>query len=111
VNHRLQCFFLALGAQRSLQIQYVSVECGSTSTFSLQEFQIETVPGSGSNIVPSYYIPPADQPSVGGVVTSGSPVTLYAKAGSQPTALIDLTPAPVQSATQCRFFLSGLLTP
>jgi hypothetical protein len=49
--------------------------------------------------------------SVGGVVTAGSPVTLYAKAGSQPTALIDLTPAPPQSATQCRVSLSGLLTP
>ena len=109
--NRLQCFFLPLGAQHSLQIQYVSVECGSTSTFSLQEFQIETVPGAGSNTVPSYYIPPINQASVGGVVTAGSPVTLYAKAGSQPTALIDLTPAPPQSATQCRASLSGLLTP
>jgi hypothetical protein len=35
--------------------------------------------------------------------------SLYSKRGSQPTALIDLTPAPLQSATQCRVSLSGLL--
>ena len=108
---RLQCFFLPLSAQHSLQIQYVSVECGSTAIFSLQEFQIETVPGAGSNTVPSYYIPAINQASLGGVVTAGSPVTLYAKAGSQPTALIDLTPAPPQNATQCRASISGILTP
>jgi hypothetical protein len=107
---RLQCFFLQLGAQR-LQIQYVSVECGSTATFSLQEFQVETVPGAGSKNVPSYYIPAINQASVDGVVTAGSPVTLYAEAGSQPTALIDLTPAPPQNATQCRASISGILTP
>jgi hypothetical protein len=67
----------------------------------------ENDPGSGQPL----YIPPINQASVGGVVTAGSPVTLYAKAGSQPTALIDLTLAPPQSATQCRVSLSGLLTP
>ena len=108
---RLECFFLPMSASESLQIQYVSLECNSSANFSLQQFEIGTVPASGSRIVPYYRIPAVNQASVGGVVTAGSPVTLYAKAGSQPVALIDLTPPPPQSTTQCQVSLSGLRTP
>jgi len=109
--NRLECFFLPLSASESLQIQYVSLECNSSPDFSLQQFEIGTVPGNGSSRVPYYRIPAVNQASVGGVVTAGSQVTLYAKAGTQPVVLIDLTPAPPQTTTECQVSLSGLLTP
>jgi len=109
--NRFQCNFPALTATEALQIQYVSAQCGSTGTpFSLQEFQVFTTPNNSTSEV-SYQIQITNQPSVGGVVTAGSRVELYAKAGSEPRALIDLSPAPVHPGTQCTVSLSGLKTP
>lgn len=108
-SNRLQCSLLALGSTTKLTIQYVAVECGSSQSaaYDLQEVQIGTSPGSGSAAEPYYQIPLTNQKSIGGVVTAASPVTLYAKAGSTPVVLIDLTPAPNQSDTQCHVSISG----
>ena len=76
--NRFQCNFSAL-TNKTLEIQYVSMQCGSTGTeFSLQEFQVLTTPPNSSSEV-SYQIPISNQASLGGVVSTGSPVTLYAK--------------------------------
>jgi hypothetical protein len=110
--NRLQCNFLALASGQTLAIQYVSVECGSTdSTFSLQSVQLLTLPAAGSASEPSYQIPITNQASLAGFVSAASPVSLYARAGSQPEALIDLTPAPDPSHTQCHASISGIRTP
>jgi hypothetical protein len=103
---RFQCNFPTLVGARTLELQYASMQCGSTgNAFSLQEIQVLTTPPNSASEV-AYQIPITNQPSLGGVVSAGSPVKLYAKAGNQPRALIDLTPAPTGS-TQCTLSLSG----
>jgi hypothetical protein len=105
--NRFQCNFTGL-ATNILDIQYVSMQCGTTGgAFSIQAFQVFTVPPNTSSEV-AYQIPISNQASVGGVVSAGSPVTFYAKAGSTPRALIDLIPAPVHPGTQCTVSLSGV---
>jgi hypothetical protein len=108
--NRFQCNFPALTATQALQIKYVSMQCGSTGAtpFSLQGFQVFTTPQNSTSEV-SYQIQITNQASLGGVVTAGSQVELFAKAGSQPRALIDLIPAPAHPGTQCTTSLSGLV--
>jgi hypothetical protein len=104
--NRFQCNFPEL-AKKTLTIQYASMQCGTTGgPFSLQQFQVLATPPN-SNTEMAYQIPISIQPSVGGVVNAGSPVTLYAKAGFPPRALIDLTPAPANPGTECTVSLSG----
>jgi hypothetical protein len=106
--NRFQCNFPALAANQALKIQYVSMQCGSSGTpFSLQLFQVFTTPPNSTSEV-SYQIPITNQASLGGVVSAGSPVKLFAKSGSQPRALIDLVPAPVNPGTQCTVSVSGV---
>jgi hypothetical protein len=106
--NRYECIFAAFSTSATVEIQYASMQCGSTgNSFSLQEFQVLTTPPGSSSQV-AYQIPVTNQASLGGVVTAGSPVTLYAKAGIGASALIDLSPAPT-GTTQCTVSLS--LTP
>jgi hypothetical protein len=103
--NRFQCNFAAF-ATTHVKIQYVAMQCGSTGKpFSLQEVQVLTTPPRSTSEV-SYQIPLTNQASLGGVVSAGSPVTIYAKANSGARALIDLTPAPTGS-TQCSVSLSA----
>jgi len=105
--NRFQCNFPTLAGTRTLELQYASMQCGSSgSAFSLQEIQVLTTPPNSTSEV-AYQIPIANQPSLGGVVSTGSPVKLYSKAGNQPRALIDLSPAPTSGSTQCTLSLSG----
>jgi len=105
--NRFQCNFPLLAAGQVLEMQYVSMQCGTTGTpFSLQEFQVLAVPPNSTSEV-AYQILITNQASLGGVVSAGSPVTVYAKGGTEPRALIDLTPAPVHPGTQCSVSLSG----
>jgi hypothetical protein len=106
--NRYQCNFPTITTSTALHIEYVSMQCGSTGNdkFSLQEFQILTTPpGSTSEV--GYQIPLQNQPSLGGVVTAGSPVTIYATERTSPRALIDLYPAP-SGETQCTVSYSGI---
>ena len=105
--NRFQCNFPAPVVATTLTIEYVSMQCGTTGTpFSLQEFQVlATPPGSASEV--AYQIPISVQPSVGGVVNAGSPVTIFAQVGSTPRALIDLTPAFSNPGTQCTVSYAG----
>jgi hypothetical protein len=102
--NRFQCNFPTRSA--TLDVQYVSMQCGSTGgAFSLQEFQFLATPPNGTTEL-AYQIPITNQPSLGGVVTAGAEVTVFAKAGLAPRALIDLTPAPT-GTTQCSVSISG----
>ena len=104
--NRFQCNFAAFAAT-DVKIQYVAMQCGSTGTpFSLQEVQVLATPPKSTSEV-SYQIPLTNQASLGGLVSAGSPVTIYAKAKSGARALIDLTPAPTGS-TQCSVSLSAV---
>jgi len=106
--NRFQCNFPVVTISTTLQIEYVSMQCGSTGTakFSLQEFQVLTTPpGSKSEV--AYQIPLENQPNLAGVVNAGSPVAIYATERTSPRALIDLTPAP-SGATQCTVSYSGI---
>ena len=103
--NRFQCNFPA--SSTTLEIQYASMQCGSTGTvkFSLQEFQVLTTPpGSTSEV--AYQIPITNQASLEGVVSAGSPVTIYAAEKTTQRALIDLVPAPNEK-TQCTVSISG----
>jgi len=103
--NRFQCNFPE--SSTTLEIQYASMQCGSTGTvkFSLQEFQVLTTPpGSTSEV--AYQIPITNQASLDGVVSAGSPVTIYAAEKTTPRALIDLVPAP-SDKTQCTVSISG----
>jgi hypothetical protein len=121
---RFQCIFPPLSA--NLEIQYVSAQCAGVplawvrvpTGFTLQEFQILTVcPNSVAEV--SFQIPIANQVSVGqngsgagsepNVASAGAPVKLYAKAGTQPQALIDFVPPSNVSnlRMQCTVSLSG----
>jgi hypothetical protein len=103
--NRFQCNFPAQAA--ATQIQYASMQCGSlgSSTFSLQEFQVLTTPQNASSEI-AYQIPITNRTSLGGVVNTGSPVTIYVKPAQSFRALIDVTPAP-NGKTQCTVSLSG----
>jgi len=103
--NRFQCNF-ANFAVTEVKIQYASMQCGSTGTaaFSLQEFQVLTTPPNSTSEI-GYQIPIFVQPNLGGVVNTGSAVTIYAKANSGARALIDLDPAP-NGTTQCSVSLS-----
>ena len=107
---RFQCIFPPLASTQTLHIQYVSMQCESVATsFLLQLFQVITAPPNSSSEV-SYQIPITYQSSLGNfVVSAGSPVELFAKAGSQPRAVIDLTPVPVTPVTTCTVSVSGVL--
>jgi hypothetical protein len=110
--NRFQCNFSPVGPGKTLQIQYVSMQCGSTGAhaFSLQLFQVLTTPPNSSAEV-AYQIPITNQASLMGAVSAGSPVELYARPESTPRALIDLTPAPAHPGTECTVSLSGMITP
>ena len=109
---RLQCNFPP--ANRTSQIQYVSMQCGSTGgQLSLNLFQFLAVPPNNTTLELAYQIPITNQTSLGGgdvgnTVSAGSPVTVYVAANMQPRALIDLTPAP-SGTTQCSVSVSGIL--
>jgi len=109
--NRLQCNFPA--ASRTVQIQYVSMQCGSTGgKISLDLFQLLAVPPNNTTLELAYQIPITNQTSLGGgdvgnTVSAGSPVTVYVTANSEPRALIDLTPAP-SGTTQCTVSVSGV---
>jgi hypothetical protein len=106
--NRFQCNFPVVTTSTTLQIQYVSMQCGSTgaATFSLQEFQLLTTPpGSTSEV--AYQIPLQNQPNLAGVVNAGSPVAIYATERTSARALIDLTPAP-SGKTECTVSYSGI---
>ena len=121
---RFQCIFPPLSA--NLEIQYVSAQCSGVPSawvrgptgFTLQEFQILTIsPNSIAEV--SFQIPIVNQVSVGqygsgagaepNVASAGAPVRLYAKAGTQPQALIDFIPPSNVSnlRMQCTVSLSG----
>jgi hypothetical protein len=107
--NRFQCNFPTLAPTEPVEIQYVSMQCGSTGTtpFLLQEFQVLTTPPH-SNLEVSYQIPITNQPSLGGVVSAGSPVKLHAEALSKPRALIDLVAGiDITGTTQCTVSLSA----
>jgi hypothetical protein len=103
--NRFQCDFPTLTT--AVNIQYVSMQCGSTGTtpFSLQQFQFLALPPNGSVEI-GYQIPIANQASLAGNVNAGSPVSLFPRAGFAPRALIDLSPAP-SGTTQCTVSISG----
>jgi len=128
---QFQCIFPALSA--NLVIKYVSAQCvgtptawgGGTAGFALQEFQILTVPPTGVSEV-SFQIPITNQMSLGqtsgaanprantsdlppSVASAGAPVTIYARAGTRPQALIDFIPPSNVSnlRMQCTVSLSG----
>jgi hypothetical protein len=110
--NRLQCNFPAIS--RTAQIQYVSMQCGSTGAkISLDLFQLLAVPPNNTTLELAYQIPFTNQTSLGGgdignTVSAGSPVTVYVAANIAPRALIDLTPAP-SGTTQCTVSVSGVL--
>ncbi len=121
---RFQCIFPPLSA--NFEIQYVSAQCAGAPSawvrgptgFTLQEFQILTISPNSIGEV-SFQIPIANQVSVGqygsgpgaepNVASAGAPVRLYAKAGTQPQALIDFVPPSNVSnlRMQCTVSLSG----
>ena len=105
--NRWQCTFPVLSASSNMIINYASMQCGSTGTvsFSLQEFQVLATPAGSTNEI-AYQIPIANRPSVGGVVDTGSPVTIYVKTGSAFRSLIDLSPAP-NGTNQCSVSISA----
>jgi hypothetical protein len=108
---RLQCNFPE--ANRTTQIQYVSMQCNSTGEqFSLNLFQFLAVPPNNTTLELAYQIPITNQTSLGGgdvgnTVSAGSPVSVYVTANIAPRALIDLTPAPT-GTTQCSVSVSGV---
>src|SRR5271165_5688890 len=85
--NRLQCNFPA--ASRTAQIQYVSMQCGSTGgQFSLNLFQLLAVPPNNTTLELVYQIPITNQTSLGGgdvanTVSAGSPVSVYVTANSE----------------------------
>jgi hypothetical protein len=92
------------GPEKNLTIQYVSMQCGNIGkTSSLQLFQIWAFPPN-SNTEIGYQIPIDNHSNVGGVVSAGSSVTIYAKL--PPSAFIDLYPAPAP-ATECTVSISA----
>lgn len=104
--NRLQCNFPAI--KRTAQIQYVSMQCGSTGgQFSLQLFQFLATPPNNTTSELAYQIPISNQPSLGGVVSDGSLVSIYVAANLAPRALIDLIPAP-SGSTQCTVSVSDI---
>ena len=116
---RFQCIFPTLTATSALHIQYVSARCVGGAPYSLREFQVFTTPPNSTSEVP-YQIQITNQASLGPVVvtpdakfvvTAGSQVDLYAKAGSQPRALIDVIQGPLVPTINCAASLSGLTTP
>jgi hypothetical protein len=104
-SNRFQCNFPGFpGPEKSLMIQYVSMSCSNTGgTSSLQLFQVLATPPN-TNTEINYPIPISSQSNVAGVVSAGSPVTLYSKL--PPSALIDLYPAPAPGAA-CSVSMSG----
>ena len=109
--NRLQCNFPT--TSRASQIQYVSMQCGSTGAkISLDLFQFLAVPPNNTTLELAYQIPITNQTSLGGgdignTVSAGSPVTIYVAANNAPRSLIDLTPAP-SGTTQCTVSVSGI---
>ncbi len=103
-----ECFFPTVPPFVTLNIQYASMQCGSTGgSLQLQEFMISTQPTVNfTGTEPTYQIPLTNQNSIGNVVTAGSPTNIYAAAGTIPTAYVYLTTVP--SGTQCSVSLSGL---
>jgi hypothetical protein len=87
------------------------MQCGSTGAtpFSLQAFHVLTTPPNSNSEV-DYYVFLTNQGSLGEVVTAGSAVKLYQKAGMGFRALIDFSPSvPAAGVTQCTVSISGEL--
>ncbi len=117
---RLACKFNSIDAARSLHIEYVSGECVSTrnGAFSVKEFQIIAIPGS--TVVP-YQLPvprsALNSAYVNGSFTfSASPTSIYANAGTQVLAYVDLVFPPygpsglIGNIESCTVSLSGVFT-
>ena len=106
--NRFQCNFSVLSASAPVEILYASMQCGSTGSvsFDLQEFQVLATPPNSTSEV-AYQIPLENQPSLGGVVNAGSPVTIFMGTNTTVRALIDVTPAPTSGTTQCTVSLSA----
>ena len=101
---RLQCNIPILTANYNAEIHYVSMQCTSTGlAFTLQQFQILAIPPNDTSDVP--YQVAGNRASVAGVVNSAEIVSIHVKANTTPSALLDLSPAPM--GTNCTVSISA----
>ena len=117
VEELLECKFPTLGADQTLEIQYVSMTCIAPINFQIYYFEVMTTPPNSNSEV-SYQIPITSAltngdfygPNNGNFnfrASVSTPIKVYEKAGTQPGALIDITFSFNVSKTYCTVSLSG----
>jgi len=112
----LECAFPLLPPDKGLEIQYISAYCtiNPASPAAVWGFQIMTIPPNAVGEVP-YQIPvPSNLNTLStfagfptAVWSAGEPATLYAKAGSNPRALLYMGNYATTPGLNCRVSLSG----